>query len=255
MTAKSPALARLLSNAAPQRSAPFSVGSVGLEVAILFDTTGSMTPYLQQVRQDLARLASDLWCAVPGARLALIAYQDYCSLSAYVTRVHPFTVSVESVRSFLDQVEPTAGTDPAEAVEEALHQASVLPWSVGARRVAILVGDAPPHGVIDGWHRCRNGHTYLTEANALAAKGIVVYAVQCGSCAATQQSFREIARITGGKHISLGAIDDLVDLLAAISIQRAGLLPAFIGKLEATGRLSSSKQALLAQLRAGEAEQ
>lgn len=43
----------------------------------------------------------------------------------------------------------TGGGDYPEAVEDALHALNSMSWGIHACKVAIIVGDAPPHGAGD----------------------------------------------------------------------------------------------------------
>jgi von Willebrand factor type A domain len=221
-----------------------------LDLVLMFDTTGSMYSYLECVRRKLVSLATEIFHAVPATRIGVIAYGDYCDAnSTYVTKVQDLTADVSAVQRFVELVEPTGGGDAPEAVEEALYEANQLSWGVGSRRAGVLIGDAPPHGITDSKAECRNGHYFTDEAHYLAQKNIRIYAVQCGQDAATTRAFLAIAGTTGGKHLFLESIDDLVDLLAAVCMREAGLLQAYTDRLKSRGILTASKEKLLAKLK------
>lgn len=132
-----------------------------LDLAIMFDTTGSMYSYLECVRRKLANLAKEVFDAVPDTRVGVMAYGDYCDAdSTYVTKVKDLTDDISSVKHFVEFVEPTGGGDTPEAVEEALYEANQLSWRVGSHRAAVLIGDAPPHGITDSRLACRKGHFF-----------------------------------------------------------------------------------------------
>ncbi|XWK89956.1 MAG: vWA domain-containing protein [Phormidium sp.] len=221
-----------------------------LDVAFIFDTTGSMYPYLEQVRHELTRLASEVYKSVPNVRMGVVAYGDYCDAnSTYVTKVLDLTTDFEKVRSFVGQVEKTGGGDTPEALEEALFQANRLNWRIGSSRAIVLVGDAPPHGVIDAASNCLYGHDYKTEGNSLGQKGVKIYATQCGRDSSTEQVFRWLASQTGGVYLNLENIADLVDLLIGVCMKEVGLLESYTQKLQANNLLTGSKARLLNQLK------
>ena len=62
---------------------------------------------------------------------------------------------------------------------------------------------------------------------ALGAKGIKVYAIQCGQHRITEKVFKEMAQLTGGVYLRLGNIHDLVDLLIGVCMREVGLLMTF----------------------------
>ena len=251
MRLSSNTLARLLGRPLPT-DAPQSnrqQSSQSLDLALLFDTTGSMFPYLTQVRNKLSALADEIYRAVPKTRIAVVAFGDYCDVgTTYVTKTVGLTGDIRAVASFINGVEPTGGGDEPEAVEEALFEANQLQWNIGSRRAVVLVGDAPPHGVIDSPSACQNGHSFKNEASQLGQKGVSVFTVQCADSEATTRAFRQIADLTGGKHLSLNTIDDLIELLVAICMRQVGLLDVYKEDLRKQGRLSVSKQKLLSEL-------
>jgi Mg-chelatase subunit ChlD len=251
MSSTSNTLAKLLGKtASPKPNLLGQQSTRALDLALLFDTTASMYCYLAEVRDKLSTLADEIYRRVPQTRIAVVAYADYDEVLAYVTKVLDFTADIKSVRRFVTEVEPGGcGHSVPEAVEEALFCANQLGWTVGGRRAAVLVGDAPPHGVVDSRAMCRDGHFFYDEAEKLGAKAVPVYTVQCGSDEATTRAFRQISSVTKGKHLSLGTVDDLVDLLIAICMREVGLLESFANDLREKGRLSTSKQKLLLDLR------
>lgn len=226
------------------------VSSRHLDIVFIFDTTGSMYPYLEQVRYELTRLASEVRKAVPNVRMGVIAFGDYCDANlTYVTKVLDLTPDFDRVRTFVAQVEQTSGGDTPEAVEEALFEANQLSWRIGSSRAVVLVGDAPPHGVIDVASNCEYGHNYKTEGNSLGQHGIKIYATQCGSNSAAEQAFRWLASQTAGMYLNLENIADLVDLLIGICLKEVGLLEGYTQKLQADNLLTGSKARLLKQLK------
>jgi Mg-chelatase subunit ChlD len=223
-----------------------------LDVTLTFDTTGSMYGYLTEVRQQLNHLSQEIREGVPNAKIGVIAYGDYCDApQTYVTKVLNLTDNYQQIHHFIQQVEKTDGGDFPEAVEEALYQGNQLTWRLGSRRAMVLVGDAPPHGVVDSLQKCEYGHHWQDETQNLSKKAIKVYTVQCGTNADTQRVFEEIARQTNGLYLKLENLSDLVDLLISICMKEVGLLADYEQKLKANRSLNASKEKLLKQLSSG----
>jgi len=223
--------------------------SEALDLVLLFDTTGSMYTYLEKVRAKLAELASEVFSVIPNTRVGVVAFGDYSDAqSTYVVKVLELTSDFDQVQKFIFGVQPTGGGDQPEAIEEALYSANHLHWRIGARRAAVLVGDAPPHGVIDSRLDFQYGHFYLDEASSLGQKAVRLYTVQCGNDASAERSFQEMAKVTHGKYLHLEGIDDLVQLIAAISMKEVGLLSAYTDRLAELKQLTPSRQRLLAML-------
>jgi Mg-chelatase subunit ChlD len=84
--------------------------------------------------------------------------------STYVTRVWPFTSDIPSVKRAINSLSALGGGDVPEAVADALHQLLQLNWDEASRphavRMAVLIGDAPPHGMIGHGMHYRDGFPY-----------------------------------------------------------------------------------------------
>lgn len=223
-----------------------------LDVAFVFDTTGSMYQYLEEVRRQLTRVAVEVHNFISNVQMGVIAFGDYCDANTtYVTKVLDLTFDFDIVRTFIQHVEKTEGGDAPEAVEEALFEVNRLNWRVGSNRAIVLVSDAPPHGVVDSASNCIYGHNYKTETNALRKQMIKIYAIQCGDDSSTEQIFRWFAGQTDGVYLNLENIADLVDLLIGICMKEMGLLENYTQKLKSDRILTDSKARLLKQLGSG----
>lgn len=221
-----------------------------LDVVFAFDTTGSMYRFLTTVKAQLDYLYSEIYAAIPDVQIGAIAYGDYCDAATdYVTQVLPFTKHKPQFHQFIHQIRKTDGGDFPEAVEEALHAANQLPWRLGSRRALILIGDAPPHGVIDSPRTCLYNHFWQQEILQCSKKKIRVHTVQCGHHPDTQRIFQTIARRTQGIYISLAHIHHLVPLLVGICLQEVHRLAEYRQKLQHQPCLTPDKDKLLAQLR------
>ena len=116
----------------------------GLDIVIAFDSTGSMSGEINQVKQQITRIGTTLVTMVPKARISICTYRD--TGDEYVVRGLPLTGDIQQVASYLEKIQAGGGGDTPEAVQEGLR------WSItnnafnpGARKVILLFGDAPPH--------------------------------------------------------------------------------------------------------------
>jgi DNA-directed RNA polymerase subunit RPC12/RpoP len=116
----------------------------GLEIVITFDSTGSMSGEINQVKQQIKRIGSTLITMVPKARISICTYRD--EGDEYVVRGLPLTGDIQQVDTYLSNIRAGGGGDHPEAVHEGLR------WSVDknqfnprARKIILIFGDAPPH--------------------------------------------------------------------------------------------------------------
>ena len=116
----------------------------GLDIVICFDSTGSMSGEINQVKQQIERIGQTLLTLVPKARLSVCTFRDHGD--EFVVKGLPLTSSIQDVSSYLARIEAGGGGDHPEAVEEGLYwSASENRFRPTARKVILLFGDAPPH--------------------------------------------------------------------------------------------------------------
>ncbi len=227
--------------------------SGSLEIVFMFDTTGSMDVYLSEVQTNVQLIVREIKKRVRDARIGVVVYKDH-EQGPYVTKALSLTDEENKIIDFLrsPQIEPGAGGGGAEAVECALHDANHFDWSAGIRgKAIILIGDKPPHGVMDSFEECTAGNDYRTEINSLIAKKIKVYTVLCNNVVETRGNFQWMADKTGGKFVTLEEIQDLVNLIIAVSIKESNplLLASYTDELKKKGTLSDSRKKLLESIR------
>jgi hypothetical protein len=130
--------------------------------------------------------------------------------------------NLTSVERAIGKVRPQGGGDGPEAVFDGIVAAcNELKWRRHALRLAVLVGDAPPHGIgspgdafADG---CPCGETSESVTAAVEARGITLYALSLQAWATA--SFTRLAKFTGGDAFAPGhgaaAIERVKQILAA----------------------------------------
>ena len=115
------------------------------------DTTESQQPYINASVTRCKDVCNTLQGSgqldkVEGLRMAVIAFRDY--RDQYVTNdFNGFTYDVNTVLSNLSSLEAAGGDDLPEALTAALDKALKLKWRANAVKIAVLITDAPPHGI------------------------------------------------------------------------------------------------------------
>ena len=221
-----------------------------LDVVFMFDTTGSMYSYLESVRQNLVRLTSKIKSEIPDVFFGVVAYGDHCDANTtYVIKSCQLTSDVNLIKNFIASVERTGGGDEPEALEDALYESNRLNWRNQSNKCIVLVGDAPPHGVIDNFSECPYGIDYREETRNLSYIGVKIYSVLCNDVHQTEVTFRWFADQTNGKFLNLGNVDDLLDLIVGVCMKETGSLESFENKLIESGEMTESKKKLLLELK------
>ena len=57
-----------------------------MEVMFSFDTTGSMSGCIAEVKTKVEEIITRLFTDIPGLRISVMAHGDYCDKSTYVTK-------------------------------------------------------------------------------------------------------------------------------------------------------------------------
>jgi hypothetical protein len=116
----------------------------GLDIVIVYDSTGSMGADIAAVKERIERIGANLLKKIPSARLGICTYKDKGDI--FVAEGLPLTHKIDDIRRFLDEHGASGGGDLPEAVEAGLG------WAVQknefrkkARKVILVFGDAPPH--------------------------------------------------------------------------------------------------------------
>ena len=195
-----------------------------VDLAFVVDTTGSMGAFIGAAREHMIALLRSLADGAetpPDLRVAVVEYRDHPPQDrSFVARTHAFEADLARCQKVINRLSPNGGGDAPEAVYDGLEAACTkLKWRPHSCRLAVLVGDAPPHGTGFGGDGFRNGCPCgLTAAQVTAqleAKGITLYAL--GLTGAVRNSFTPLATWTGGQYFEAAqaqkAIDALQELL------------------------------------------
>jgi hypothetical protein len=116
----------------------------GLDIVICFVGTGSLGGEIDQVKRQIERIGQTLVTLIPKARISICTYCDRGD--DYVVKGLPLTSNIQEESSYLSRIRAEAGGDLPEAVDEGLYwSTSQNQFRPTARKVVLLLGDAPPH--------------------------------------------------------------------------------------------------------------
>jgi len=189
----------------------------GLEIVFAFDSTGSMGPVLKATKERMARMVRALHALVPDARIGVVTYRDHGKQEKYLTRSVPLDRDLYRSLAFLLTVDADGGGDRPEAVLEALDVAIAQPWSPRARRVVVVIGDAPAHRETEGelarraQRFCQDGstfvHTIVTASDLIGQPERDV-----------QRSFQNLARAGRGACVTAERDDTILRQVLSLAV-------------------------------------
>jgi len=146
------------------------------EVAFCFDTTGSMSPCIAQVRNQIESTCEQLFQDIEGLKVGMIAHGDYCD-GDNVINFLPLTDDQEKIFKFIRETPNTCGGDAPECYELALHIAQQLGWGNAPGKILVMIGDAEPHPPT--YSENVQDLNWEEEAEKLAAMDVQVLPLQC----------------------------------------------------------------------------
>eukprot|EP00732_Lithocolla_globosa_P005729 Lithocolla_globosa_v1_NODE_6141_length_1131_cov_2.368959.p1 type:complete len:249 gc:universal NODE_6141_length_1131_cov_2.368959:844-98(-) len=123
--------------------AEFSSGS-HVEIVFSFDTTGSMSSCLHQVRQNVENTVRKLMKDIGDIRIGVITHGDYCD-GPKAINILDLNSDVEKLCSFINTAPSTGGGDAPENYEYVLQVANGLSWNPAAAKALVVIGDEAPH--------------------------------------------------------------------------------------------------------------
>ena len=164
--------------------------SEGLDIVIVFDSSGSMQGEIDQVKSKIQRIGNALLGMIQKTRISICTYRD--KGDEYVVKGLPLTNKIGDVVTYLSKINARGGGDKPEAVDAGLQ------WAIkenqfrrSARKIILLFGDAPPH--VDKNIACQKWASDFRNKQ----RGIVS-TVTCRRMEPLQE-FDAIAKIGGGE--------------------------------------------------------
>jgi Mg-chelatase subunit ChlD len=173
-----------------------------LDLAFVVDTTGSMSGLIAAAQSQMIAMVEELARAASiDMRLGVVEYRDHPPQDQLLARTYPLTSDLRQAQVAIHGLSAAGGGDAPEAVlDGVLAACRELAWRPHARRIAVLVGDAPPHGVGapgDSFSQgCPCGETIDSVTATAECTRVTVYAF--GLTAAVADSFERLSRATGG---------------------------------------------------------
>ncbi len=129
-----------------------------LDLAIVLDTTGSMSEEIEDLQRNIASTTIALHRLCRRLRIGVVAYRDKTDArKSYVTRSFPLTElpkadnggkALRELRRFVNQLNADGGGDVPEDMLAGLRDALAMQWNGSSGSdldIIILVADAPPH--------------------------------------------------------------------------------------------------------------
>ncbi len=113
----------------------------GLDVVLVIDCAGSMRVIIREIKARMMDLIDAIQRLVPIARAGIVLFAG----KGEMLQVHPLTRSPDKARAFLENMIAIDGSElPVNTLGGCNHAVAEMAWKPRAKKVIVLVGDAPP---------------------------------------------------------------------------------------------------------------
>jgi len=221
----------------------------GIDVAFSFDTTASMYPCLQEVRDKLQEITARLLKDIPNIRIAFIAHGDFCEglkKESYVIKAQDFSQNQTELIDFVKNVGKTYGDDLPEAYELALRDSLTLSWDPNHSKALIVIGDEIPHPA----SYTDQDIFWRDQVAKLAQAGVVVYGIQALDNDYATPFYSEISTSTGGFHLRLKDFSLITEMFVAVCFRASSQekFEAYQAQMETAGGMTSQVKDMLSDM-------
>ncbi|EFC46105.1 predicted protein [Naegleria gruberi] len=196
-----------------------------VQICFSFDTTISMTNYINNMKFKLQTICQQLMNDIRGLEIALIAHGDYESCKdsgSYVMSKLDFTTDIEQIVSFIQSLDKTNGHDYAELYECVIKEAQSLSWvpieNSYTIRSLVVIGDAFPHLQDE----CFNIDWKVEAQNLFDNNHVKIHAVKCGNLEKPRHEFYKlVAEETGGTSYKLDNFEKTIEMFCGLIYREA----------------------------------
>jgi Mg-chelatase subunit ChlD len=200
-----------------------------VDIVFVVDNTGSMGPYIHNVKTKILEIIRTIkkeeLCH--RLRVGLVSYRDHPpEESTYVTKKYELSPDTSKIEQNVMQMQASGGGDGPEAVSTALQVMNRMEFLNDAAKIAVLIGDAPPHGVENGdrWPKgTPDGANWEEEAKKSFDKGVIIHTVGCfpeiSNYEKGVETYEKIASISQGRFIPLEKAELLVNIITGLAVE------------------------------------
>lgn len=206
------------------------------DIVIAFDTTGSMSSYIDNVKNHITSLIPELFNNTKNLKIGVVAFGDYCDMesknvfgNAY--QVLDLSEDTSGIISFVKNAKDTSGGDSDEFYELVIKKIQEeTSWREGSNKSILLIGDAEPHDL--GYTKTpfitNNQIDWKLEAIKCKELGIKIDTLSI----AGMSFYKEVSNITGGMCLPFKSSQKTSELLNGYVYTRSCSTEAFNTSME-----------------------
>jgi hypothetical protein len=202
-----------------------------VDMVIAFDTTGSMTSYIGDVKEHVQTLIPELLFGNPNLKLKIVAFGDYCDMpskevfgSAY--QEIELTDNENALINFVKRAKSTGGGDNPEFYELVIRKINrETKWREGSTKAVLFIADDTPHNVGYSYGNIVKINTIDWKKECEEAKSLGIMYDTLSIRREHEWFYKSIAEITGGTHLpfqSSGKTKQVVEASTLLRSSKSG---------------------------------
>jgi len=196
-----------------------------LDYVVAFDTTGSMSSYIGDVKKHVEKLIPEMFSNKDlDLKMRIIAFGDYCDMSSSTSfgnayQESEFTDNENSLIEFVKNAQGTSGGDGDEFYELVIKKITEeTPWRKGAKRTVLFIADAEPHPVGYSYENIiKNAQIDWEEEAKKARKQDIQFDTM--SIHGTQ-FYKDLSKITNGVYLKFSSSEKTASVFVASAYSR-----------------------------------
>jgi Mg-chelatase subunit ChlD len=205
----------------PSKAASFNVsydqfvsGQAGADLAIVFDTTGSMGGSIANAQSQATALAQKWLSLFSNGRVGLADFKDLDQGDPYAARVDlALTNDVNAFQNAVNGLSASGGGDTPEAqLNGIMTTLDGMSWANGATKAVVVITDAPGKDPEPGTNNTRAS----VAQHARSLDPVAIYGVNVSSSQSVADWMAPLATGTAGDVVTLAPGQALADALTAL---------------------------------------
>lgn len=200
-----------------------------VDMVIAFDTTGSMSSYIGDVKKRVLDLIPTLFEDNPNLQLGIVAFGDYCDMpskhdfgKAY--QCLPLSTDIKGIQKFVEAAKNTGGGDSDEFYELVIKKINEeTEWREDAKRAVMFIADCNPHSVGYSYGSIVKNAQIDWKEEAKKAKEMHIEYDTCSIHGNRYPWYKELAEITGGVYSEFQSSSNTSEYIKVANCYRSGL--------------------------------
>lgn len=198
-----------------------------LDLVIAFDTTGSMSSYISNVKKHVVNVVKENFDLNPNLKIGIVAFGDYYDMDSATQfgdayQYLPLTNEIDRIVTFVNEAQNTSGGDNDEFYELVIKKITEeTNWRENSNKVVLFIADCNPHKVGYSYRNIVK-HAQIdwrVEAKKAASKGIKFNTL---AILPENKWYEELSNLTNGIYLPFKSAGKTSRLITATLLAEGG---------------------------------